>query len=117
MTEILTSRGRPLAAKLGVKLQDISAVLYRDMQKFLEKTAVTSANKGSSFADFCRTWPLRIVSKSYLIEQVLRFFLPPERDRLEQAGYRLVSLATDCLVAETPNQLLFRRNRPLAGGP
>lgn len=47
------------------------------------------------------------------VEQAFRWFHPTERRRLFILGYRMVRIQVDRIVAESPNQLLFLRRKPL----
>lgn len=46
-------------------------------------------------------------------EQLRRWFTPAELVRLQILGYRVVSMEADEVLAESANQLVFRRSRPL----
>lgn len=47
------------------------------------------------------------------VEQIERWFTPAERIRLFLLGYKLVSMDVDRVLAESKNQLVFLRDKPL----
>lgn len=50
------------------------------------------------------------------IDQLCKWFSPTERARLAVCGYNVVSLAITRVLAESDNQLVFARRRPLHHG-
>jgi len=50
------------------------------------------------------------------LDQLFRWFTPTELQRLHRLGYRLVVIWADRILAESVNQVVFTRNRPLAEG-
>ena len=50
------------------------------------------------------------------LDQLERWFSPSERVRLQALGYRLVALNVDRIIAESENQVVFGRRRPLVSG-
>ena len=49
--------------------------------------------------------------------QLERWFTPTERTRLDGHGFHIVRFRPDYIIAETPTQVLFEQNTPLAGLP
>ena len=47
-------------------------------------------------------------------EQINRWFSESELSRLRILGYRVVALDADEILAESDNQIVFRRDKPLA---
>jgi hypothetical protein len=47
------------------------------------------------------------------VEQIERWFTPTERVRLSILGYKLVSMEVDRVLAESKNQVVFLREKPL----
>lgn len=47
------------------------------------------------------------------VEQIKKWFTPTERMRLRLLGYKLVAMSADRVLAESKNQLVFLREKPL----
>lgn len=47
------------------------------------------------------------------LEQIRKWFTPTEFVRLQILGYRLVAMDVDRILAESKNQLVFKRSKPL----
>lgn len=50
------------------------------------------------------------------LEQLSKWFTDRELERLHGLGYRLVMIWADRIIAESTNQVVFTRKRPLAQG-
>ena len=50
------------------------------------------------------------------VDGLKRWFSPTERERLEKLNFRIVFLRVNRVLAESKNQLLFARTRPLRTG-
>ncbi len=50
------------------------------------------------------------------LAQLSKWFSPTEMPRLRALGYRLVALHADRILAQSPNQVVFARRRPLNSG-
>jgi hypothetical protein len=48
------------------------------------------------------------------LDQLFKWFTPTERVRLHALGYRIVTMWVDRIIAESPNQVVFARRKPLA---
>lgn len=47
------------------------------------------------------------------VADLSNWFTPTEMQRLERFGYRIVAMDVDRILAESPNQLVFARTKPL----
>lgn len=47
------------------------------------------------------------------VEKLAEWFSASEREKLRKLGYRVVSMKIDRILAESPNQLIFARHKPL----
>ncbi len=51
------------------------------------------------------------------LDKLDEWFLPEEQEKLDGLGFRIVRFRPDKIVAETPTQVVFAQNYPLAGLP
>lgn len=59
-------------------------------------------NENAHYGSACRS-----------VEQIRKWFTPTELLRLHLLGYRLVAMEADRILAESKNQLVFMRRKPL----
>lgn len=50
------------------------------------------------------------------LDQLFKWFTPTERVRLRRLGYQIVVMWADRVIAESVNQIVFARKKPLAMG-
>lgn len=48
------------------------------------------------------------------LDQLFKWFTPTERVRLRALGYSIVTMWVDRIIAESENQVVFARKKPLA---